>query len=218
MRMDRKIFFIMSLVGLWKQERSGQGLTPFDGALSVVFQGLGIKPSGHKTGSFARRRFSLANKSYKCDPTPGSGFFCAFPTLPVGALCSAVLARSEKFAAALLRWPNALEEMVSHGFHAIQPAASWPQGVRLLLSHGGSSLISLKDHWRSSTFDHAAIASNAESMVLLLNAGCLALDGSVIWFRLDLSLHAPVVQALKARRQALCALVQAPDLFIIPTD
>jgi len=117
--------------------------------------------------------------------------------------------------------PESLNERVANGFHALHLAADWPQGLRILLAMGGLSLINVTDKWGSSAFDHAATASNAESMMLLLNAGCLAVDETAIFSRLKPPLAAVAVQALKARRQVLCALAQqhlSPDQFVVPAD
>jgi len=86
---------------------------------------------------------------------------------------------------------------------------------------GGISLLNVTDKWGSNAFDHAATASNAGSMMLLLNAGCLAIDESAVFSGLDPPSAAVAVQGLKARRQVLCALAQQhllPDQFVVPTD
>jgi len=86
---------------------------------------------------------------------------------------------------------------------------------------GGLSLINVTDKWGSSAFDHAATASNAESMMLLLNAGCLAIDESAVFSGLNPPSAALAVQALKARRQVLCTLARLhllPHQFVVPTD
>lgn len=133
-----------------------------------------------------------------------------------------MIARSEeKVTAAFLRWPNALEERVSHGLHALHLAADWPEGIQHLLSYGASSLINLTDDWGASAFDYASDVSNAESMTLLLSAGCLAIDERRMMWSWNEETIMVKMQALKARRYALCNLAQVyllPDLFFIPLD
>ena len=57
--------------------------------------------------------------------------------------------------------------------------------------------------------------------MLLLDAGCLAVDESALFSRLKPTVAAYTVQALKARRQALCTLAQqhlSSKQFVVPSD
>lgn len=128
---------------------------------------------------------------------------------PAGILCDAIEARSEgKVKSILASTPNSINERDALGFHALHLAADWPQGLRQILAMGGQSLINETDDLGSSALDHAAATSNMESMTLLINAGCLAIDESAIFSRLDPAMTDLAIQVLKARRQYLCVLAQ----------
>lgn len=133
-----------------------------------------------------------------------------------------MLARSEeKVATTLLYYPDAIEERISHGFHALHLAADWPQGIRLLLSGNGSSLIHAKDRWGASALDHALLARNVEAMRLLIDAGCLLVDEHRVSFGKGRLLDEVLVRALKTRRQALLAFAKthlSPSSSMTPID
>lgn len=141
----------------------------------------------------------------------------------MGPLCTAILAHADdQLEAALLRRPNAFEERTFEGYNRLHLAGDWPHGIQLLLKNGASSLFNELDHWRGSALDHAIKAGNAQSIMLLLDGGCLAADERNLNWR-NLSSYCQgnnagqaikaTVEVLVTRRRALraFALVHFPQ-------
>ncbi|KAF2234609.1 hypothetical protein EV356DRAFT_146990 [Viridothelium virens] len=137
---------------------------------------------------------------------------------PVGPLCSAILAHADdQLKAALLRRSDALEERTFEGYNPLHLAVDWPEGIELLLKNGACSLFNQLDHWRGSVLDHAIKAGNAQSIMLLLDGGCLAVDERNLNWRNLLSLHQgdnasqaikATIEVLVVRRRALHTYAQ----------